>query len=70
MTPGVNNVSSFPISAHIKQSDTKTTNESKPSPLKNKGGDVYTQCDWVEGGIATPFDCNVYGKPWGTPSEK
>ncbi|MEC8677848.1 MAG: hypothetical protein VXX85_03230 [Candidatus Margulisiibacteriota bacterium] len=70
MTPGVNNVSSFPKSANIKQSDAKVTNHSKSSPPKNNHGDFYRKCDWIEGGFATPFDCNVYGKPWGTPSEK
>ena len=70
MTPGVNNVSSFPKSAHIKQSDAIVTNKSKSSPPKNKYGGFYRKCDWIEGNFATPFDCNVNGDPWGTPSEK
>jgi len=69
MTPGVNNLSSFSKSAHIKQSDTKAT-KSKSLPPNKNNEHFYIKCPWAEGNFVTPFNCNVNGEPWGTPSEK
>lgn len=70
MTPGVNNVSLFPKSAIKKQPSTQPTIKSKPSPPNKNNEHFYIKCPWAEGNFVTPFNCNVNGDPWGTPSEK
>ena len=68
MCSSASNVNRVFRPAHTNQPNKHPTRN--PLPPKNKDGGFYTKCDWVEGGIATPFKCNVYGDPWGTPSEK
>jgi hypothetical protein len=70
MIPGVNHVSSFPKSAPIKQSDTKAAIKSKSLPSNKNNEQFNIKCPWAEGNFVTPFNCNVNGEPWGTPSEK
>jgi hypothetical protein len=56
--------------AHRNQPNNQSHTKRKPLPAENNNGNRDINCRWMEGGIATPFNCNVNGDPWGTPSEK